>query len=52
MEVKEIIIPNTINVLDLTFSFWLSLLFEEDKFVSSALLIRLVKGLTTIKLKI
>ena len=32
MEVNEMIIPNIINGLDLTFSPFLSLLFEEGKF--------------------
>jgi len=34
MEVKEMIEPNIIKGLDLTFSSCLSLLFEEDKFLS------------------
>ncbi len=34
MEVNEMIKPNIINGLDLTFSFCLILLFEEEKFLS------------------
>ena len=34
MEVNEMIKPNMINGLDLTFSSLLNLLFEEDKFLS------------------
>jgi len=34
MEVNEMIKPNIINGLDLTFSSSISLLFEEDKFLS------------------
>jgi len=34
MEVNEMIKPNIINGLDLTFSSSLGLLFEEEKFVS------------------
>ncbi len=34
MEVNEIIKPNIINGLDLTFSSCLSLLLEEEKFLS------------------
>ena len=34
MEVNEIIKPNTINGLDLTFSSFLSLFLEEEKFLS------------------
>jgi len=34
MEVNEMIKPNIINGLDLTFATCLSLLFEEDKFLS------------------
>ena len=51
MEVNEMIKPNIINGLDLTFSSRLSLLFEEVEFLSFFLLIRLGKGLITIKLK-
>ena len=47
IEVNEMINPNIINGLDLTFS-CLSLLFEEDEFLSFFLLIRLGKGLITI----
>ena len=50
MEVNEIIKPNIINGLDLTFSSFLSLLFEEEKFLSFFLKIRLEKGLITINL--
>ena len=48
MEVNERIKPNIINGLDLTFSSFLSLFFEEGKFLSFFLLIRLGKGLITI----
>ena len=48
MEVNEMIKPNIINGLDLTFSSFLSSLFEEEKFLSVFLLIRLEKGLITI----
>ena len=51
MEVNEMIKPNIINGLDLTFSSFLSLFFEEDKFLSFFLLIRLGKGLITIKFR-
>ena len=34
MEVNEMINPNIINGLDLTFSSFLSSLFEEEKFLS------------------
>ncbi len=50
MEVNEMIKPNIINGLDLALSSWLSLLFEEEKFLSFFLKIRLEKGLITIKL--
>ncbi len=43
--------PNAINGLDFTFSSFLSLLFEEDVFLSLCLLIRFVKSLITIKLR-
>ena len=49
MELNEMIKPNIISGLDLTFSSRLVLLFEEDKFLSFFLLIRLGKGLITIK---
>ena len=48
IEVNEMIKPNIINGLDLTFSSCLTSLFEEDKFLSFFLLIRLGKGLITI----
>ena len=51
MEVNEMIKPNIINGLDLTFSSFLSLLFEEEKFLSFFLLIRLEKGLITINFR-
>ena len=51
MEVNEMIKPNIINVLDFTFSSFLSLLFEEEKFLSFFLLIRLEKGLITINFR-
>ena len=52
MELNEMIKPNIMSVLDLTFSSFLGLLFEKDTFLSFFLLIRLGKGLITIKLKI
>ena len=51
MEVNEMIKPNIINGLDLTFSSLSSLLFEEDKFLSFFLSIRLEKGLITINFR-
>ena len=48
MEVNEMIKPNIINGVDLTFSSFLSLFFEESKFLSFFLQIRLEKGLITI----
>ena len=51
MEVNEMIIPNIINGLDLTFSSCLSLLFEEGRLLSFFLLIRLEKGLITINFR-
>ena len=51
MEVNEMIKPNIINGLDLTFSSFLSLFFEEGKFLSFFLEIRLGKGLITINLR-
>ncbi len=51
IEVNEITNPNIINGLDFTFSSSLSLLFEEDKFLSFFLLIRMGKGLITINLR-
>ena len=48
MEVNEMIKPIIINGLDLTFSSFLSLFFEEGKFLSFFLLINLEKGLITI----
>ena len=51
MEVNEIIKPNIINGLDLTFSSFLILFFEEGKFLSFFLEIRLGKGLITINLR-
>jgi len=51
MEVNEMIKPNIISGLDLTFSSFLSLLFEDDGFLSLFLLIRFGKSLITIKLR-
>ena len=51
IEVNEMIKPNAINGLDFTFSSFLSLLFEEDGFLSLFLLIRFGKSLITIKLR-
>ena len=50
MEVNEIIKPNIINGLDLTFSSFLDLFFEDSKLLSF-LERRLGKGLITIKLR-
>ena len=50
MEVNEMIKPNIINGLDLTFSSLLSLFFEEEKFLSFFFKIRLENGLITINL--
>jgi len=47
IEVNEMIKPNIINGLDLTFSSCLNLFFEEEKFLSFFLLIRLEKDLIT-----
>ena len=52
MEVNEMIKPNIISGLDLTFSSLLGLLFGKDTFLSLFLLIRLGKSLITIKLRI
>ena len=52
MELNEMMKPNIIIVLDLTFSSFLGLLFEKETFLSFFLLIRLGKGLITIKLSI
>ena len=52
IELNEMIKPNIISGLDLTFSSCLGLLFEEDTFLSFFLLIRLGKGLITIKLNL
>ena len=51
IEVNEMIKPNIINGLDFTFSSFLSLLFEEEKFLSFFLKIRLEKGLITINFR-
>ena len=51
IEVNEMIKPNIINGLDLTLSSFLSLFFEEGKFLSFFLEIRLGKGLITINLR-
>ena len=48
IEVNEMIKPNIINGLDFMFSSFLSLFFEEEKFLSFFLKIRLEKGLITI----
>ena len=47
IEVNEIIKPKIINGLDLIFSSCLSLLLEEDKFLSFFGFIRLGKGFIT-----
>ena len=52
MELNEMMKPNIISVLDLTFSSFLGLLFEKETFLSFFLLIRLGKGLITISLSI
>jgi len=51
IEVNEMIKPNIINGLDLTFSSFLGLLSEEEKFLSFFLSIRLEKGLITINFR-
>ena len=51
MEVNEITKPNIINGLDLRFSSFLRLFFEEGKFLSFFLSIRLEKGLITINFR-
>ena len=51
MELNEMIKPNIISGLDLTFSSCLGLFLEEDTFRSFFLLIRFGKGLITIKLR-
>ena len=51
MEVNEMIKPNIINGLDLTFSSFLILFFEEEEFLSLFLEIRLEKGLFTTNLR-
>ena len=48
IDVIEMINPNIINGLDLTFSSSLEILFEEDKFLSFFLSSRWEKGLITI----
>ena len=50
MEVNEMIKPNIINGLDLTFSSFLSLFFEDAKLLS-LLERRLEKGLITINMR-
>ena len=52
MELNEIIKPDIISGLDLTFSSFLGLLLEKDTFLSLFLLMRLGKSLITIKLRI
>ena len=49
IEVSEMIKPNIISGLDLTFSSCLGVFFEEDNFLSFFLLIKLENGLITIK---
>ena len=51
MEVNEMIKPNIINGLDLEFSSFLSLFFEEGKLLSFFFKIRLEKGLITINFR-
>ena len=51
MEVNERTKPNIINGLDLTFSSFLGLFFEEVKFLSFFIKIRLEKGLITINFR-
>ena len=51
MEVNEMIKPNIINGLDLTFSSFLSVLFEEEKLLSFFFKISLEKGLITISFR-
>ena len=52
MELNEMIKPDIISGLDLTFSSFLGLLLEKDTFLSLFLLMRLGKSLITIKLRI
>ena len=51
IEVNEMIKPNIINGLDLTLSSFLSLFFEEGKFLSLFLKLRLEIGLITINFR-
>ena len=51
MEVNEMIKPNIINGLDLTFSSFLNLLFEGKNFLSFFLFMILEKGLITINFR-
>ena len=51
IEVNEMIKPNIINGLDLTFSSFLSLLFEEGKFLAFFFRNKLEKGLITINFR-
>ena len=51
IEVNEMTKPNIINGLDLMFSSFLSIFFEEGKSLSFFLLIRLEKGLITINFR-
>ena len=52
MEVNAMIKPNIINDLDLTFSSFLSLFFEEEKFLSFFFKIRFENGLITINFRL
>lgn len=51
IDVKEMIKPKIINGLDLTFSSFLGVLFEEVEFFSFLLRRRLGKGLITMKFR-
>ena len=51
IELNEMIKPNIISGLDFTFSSFLSLFFEEEKFLSFFFKIRLEKGLITINFR-
>ena len=52
IEVNEMIKPNTINGLDFTFSSFLSLLFEEDGFLSLFFINKIWKKFNHDKIKI
>ena len=51
IEVSEIINPNIISGFDFSVFFLLEIFWNEDEFLSLSLLIRLEKGLVTLKNK-